>query len=277
MIHGPLSGKKAGCPPHPVLFALHPVVALYASNVSLVPLAEVWSPALVSVAWVCVLWALAGFAPRITHCVDDYELLLRMVSEGLGVSFIPAVARALYPDTGAIFRVPAGYSLYMNVHYYNTSDDPVEGWSRLDVKLEPASPTRLAVGVLGTGDLSISAKANTTTELSYTCKTKDDMKIVMWSNHMHEYGTAARTTAKLPSGEMMVIKDDPIWRGEWATNPNFSHTPLDQPIALPAGTELTTRCSWNNTTNRDLGFPDEMCAFIAFHTDWVDHQCGPGQ
>jgi DNA-binding transcriptional LysR family regulator len=55
--------------------------------------------------------ALAGFAPRITHCVDDYELLLRMVSEGIGVSFVPAVALELYPDTGVIVRVPAGPAL----------------------------------------------------------------------------------------------------------------------------------------------------------------------
>lgn len=55
--------------------------------------------------------ALAGFAPRITHSVDDYELLLRMVSAGLGVSFIPAVALELYPDTGVIIRVAAGPAL----------------------------------------------------------------------------------------------------------------------------------------------------------------------
>jgi DNA-binding transcriptional LysR family regulator len=33
--------------------------------------------------------AAAGFAPRITHTVDDYDLLLRMVSAGLGVGFVP--------------------------------------------------------------------------------------------------------------------------------------------------------------------------------------------
>ena len=33
--------------------------------------------------------AVAGFAPRITHTVDDYDLVLRMVSAGLGVGFVP--------------------------------------------------------------------------------------------------------------------------------------------------------------------------------------------
>ncbi|MBT2118537.1 LysR family transcriptional regulator [Dyella sp. LX-66] len=36
--------------------------------------------------------ALAGFAPRITHRVDDYGLLLDMVAEGFGVGFVPELA-----------------------------------------------------------------------------------------------------------------------------------------------------------------------------------------
>jgi len=33
--------------------------------------------------------AVAGFEPRITHTVDDYDLELRMISAGLGVGFVP--------------------------------------------------------------------------------------------------------------------------------------------------------------------------------------------
>jgi len=55
--------------------------------------------------------ALAGFAPRITHSVDDYDLLLRMVSAGLGVSFVPAVALVLSPNTGVTVRTASGAAL----------------------------------------------------------------------------------------------------------------------------------------------------------------------
>jgi DNA-binding transcriptional LysR family regulator len=33
--------------------------------------------------------ALAGFAPRITHTVDDYDLVLQMVAAGFGIGFVP--------------------------------------------------------------------------------------------------------------------------------------------------------------------------------------------
>ena len=55
--------------------------------------------------------ALAGFSPRITHSVDDYDLLLRMVSAGFGVSFVPAVALDLSPNTGVTVRTTSGPAL----------------------------------------------------------------------------------------------------------------------------------------------------------------------
>lgn len=181
----------------------------------------------------------------------------------------------LKPPEGSVFRVPAGYSLYLDVHYYNAGDDPVEGWSRLDVKLEPASSSRRAIGFFGSADISAVAKANTKTDITYKCKTKHELKFVMFANHMHEYGVAAKTTARLPNGETLMLKEDPKWNYEWATNPNFARHSLAEPIVLPVGTELETTCSWDNTTSKDLGFPDEMCAFFAFHLDSDDRNCTP--
>ncbi|MER6812105.1 LysR family transcriptional regulator [Spirillospora sp. NPDC000708] len=40
--------------------------------------------------------ALAGFAPQITHAVDNYELVLRMVAHGLGVALVPLLAAEAY-------------------------------------------------------------------------------------------------------------------------------------------------------------------------------------
>jgi hypothetical protein len=184
-------------------------------------------------------------------------------------------AEDLSPPEGGVFRVPAGFALYVNVHYYNAGDEPIEGRSQIDVKLDPASSSRTAVGFLGGADVTAIARANTTTEFSYSCKLKADTKLVMFSNHMHEYGKAVHTTARVPGGEAMMLKEDPAWNYEWATNPNFTRRPISDPLVLPAGTEMTTTCSWNNTTNRDLAFPDEMCAFLGFHLDTADRHCAP--
>lgn len=59
--------------------------------------------------------ALAGFAPRITHSIDDYDLLLRMVAADLGISFAPAMALRAYPHKDVSVRTPAGPPLRRSI------------------------------------------------------------------------------------------------------------------------------------------------------------------
>jgi hypothetical protein len=49
---------------HPPLFALHPVLSLHASNVSLVPIGDLWTPCLVVFACSLVVWGIAALACR---------------------------------------------------------------------------------------------------------------------------------------------------------------------------------------------------------------------
>jgi DNA-binding transcriptional LysR family regulator len=52
--------------------------------------------------------ALAGFAPRMTHTIDDYDLMLRMVSAGLGVGFVPELALSFSDTKAVVLRTPSG-------------------------------------------------------------------------------------------------------------------------------------------------------------------------
>lgn len=60
--------------------------------------------------------ALAGFAPRITHSVDDYDLVLRMVASGLGVGFVPELGFAFPSAKAVVVRSPGGAPLRRRVH-----------------------------------------------------------------------------------------------------------------------------------------------------------------
>ena len=59
--------------------------------------------------------AAAGFAPRIGHTVDDYDLMLRMVAAGLGVGFVPQLALEQSRVDGVAVRSPAGAALSRRV------------------------------------------------------------------------------------------------------------------------------------------------------------------
>jgi DNA-binding transcriptional LysR family regulator len=60
--------------------------------------------------------AVAGFAPRITHTVDDYDLLLRMVAAGLGVGFVPELGLRFPSAEAVVVRTPGGAPLSRRVH-----------------------------------------------------------------------------------------------------------------------------------------------------------------
>lgn len=59
--------------------------------------------------------ALAGFAPRITHTIDDYGLMLDMVAAGLGVGFAPALAFTVSGVDGVVARAVGGTTLRRTV------------------------------------------------------------------------------------------------------------------------------------------------------------------
>lgn len=59
--------------------------------------------------------ALAGFAPRIVHTIDDYDLMLRMVAAGLGVGFAPALAFAYSGAEGVQGLAVAGPALTRHI------------------------------------------------------------------------------------------------------------------------------------------------------------------
>jgi DNA-binding transcriptional LysR family regulator len=58
----------------------------------------------------------AGFAPRITHTVDDYDLVLRMVAAGLGVGFVPELALWFPSAKAVVVRKPGGAPLRRRIH-----------------------------------------------------------------------------------------------------------------------------------------------------------------
>ena len=59
--------------------------------------------------------ATAGFAPRITHTVDDYDLVLQMVAAGMGIGFIPELGLKFPSAKAVTLRSAAGMPLHRRV------------------------------------------------------------------------------------------------------------------------------------------------------------------
>jgi len=57
----------------------------------------------------------AGFAPRITHTVDDYDLVLQMVAAGFGIGFIPELGLKFPSAKSVTLRSIAGQKLHRRI------------------------------------------------------------------------------------------------------------------------------------------------------------------
>src|SRR5262249_12207962 len=108
--------------------------------------------------------------------------------------------------------------------------------------------------------------------LQVQCTLPEDVPLLMYSNHMHQFGANVTT-----ENGSTPLKDDPAWSYEWAFNPNFALRKPDNPLVLPAGSTLTTHCTWTNDGNDTIGFPDEMCVFFGIALGEHDRTCADGK
>ena len=90
---------------------------------------------------------------------------------------------------------------------------------------------------------------------------------------MHDYGKASVTDWVDPQGMKHVLKNDVTWSGDLALNPNFTKFPAAEPQLVPKGSMLHTQCTWNNTTDKNVKFPAEMCVFFGFIYSESDVYC----
>lgn len=210
--------------------------------------------------------------PETTHpCTEDDMLKMHVLSGG-GAEAGNGIINGL-PE-GTAFHVPAGAQIILNVHVLNASPKPIDSQAvvnlyRADPSLQPIS----SFYVTGT-DLTIPVGESKSYHTS--CPAKYPMKVVRLLGHMHEWGTRSQITITRPT-----LPPDPVY--DKPGSPEFSYNPpaLDFPISAPlqinAGDVIGATCTWKNTTDHALSFPDEMCAAFGYilGSD-PEHGCSDG-
>jgi hypothetical protein len=180
---------------------------------------------------------------------------------------------ALKLPEGAIFRLRAGQALALQVHYLNPTAQTIEGSTELDVKLGTTSPSDQIASLLTNTALSFQVPASGKLHVDVSCTLTQDASVLMITNHLHQWGTAALTQLVDGAGNTTVLKSDPQWNAEWTTNPDYTKYTVTSPLLLKAGDTIQTACDWTNTTDMPLTFPSEMCVFIGFYLGDSDVGC----
>ena len=166
---------------------------------------------------------------------------------------------------GVAFRLAKGNSIMLNVHFLNTGSQVVDGRSVVDFKFAEVDPNRKVASLFANGNFNFKLGPNAKAEATAECPIGREIDFILFTNHMHDYGTRA-TTRLERSGAVSaeLVHEDPVWTYEMQFKANYTKWSADKPLHLVPGDKLVTECAWTNTTPEAVAYPREMCFGIGY-------------
>src|SRR5262249_28404131 len=139
--------------------------------------------------------------------------------------------------------------ILMQVHYHkDPASPPVADSTSVDLYFSPtATPEHAYVVWAGTPTFSIPAGAKGY-QVSSTCTVNGNWKVLGIAPHMHQHATAFRSNI-VQSGAQQCLMDIPHWDFNWQGG-YF----LNAPTQLQQGDQITTSCTYDNTTGSTIKF-----------------------
>jgi hypothetical protein len=199
---------------------------------------------------------------------------------GAGLEFHPFPYLSQQPHWVVEYGAGMGYplmaqnGLMMNVHYLNTSAQPVT--ANVSITIYPAKPGTVTthVGNIFLDNISISVPPGVTQSnpmaitASNTPIVDEDYTIFTNWSHMHQYSTKFTATtggSASPFYTETAWAEPPLITG--GTGPNTSPT---LPMQVKSGTSISWTCSYYNPTSATMTFGDsaqtsDMCIYMGMY------------
>lgn len=181
-----------------------------------------------------------------------------------GAVYVAAVgSNGITMPEGVAMKLPAGSTLGLSLHIFNTTMTPLTGLSGMDVITMKSDDVKALADAYLTGPTSFSLPPHQVTRVSSDCIADAEQQAFALFPHMHQLGTHIKTTV-ISAGATQVLHD-----AAFAFNEQLQ-IPLSPNLSLHPGDTLHTECTYENTTDRVVTFGEstdtEMCisAFYRF-------------
>jgi hypothetical protein len=166
-----------------------------------------------------------------------------------------------FPE-GTAVELPPNMDFDLNSHYFNKGAKPYNGEVNINLYTVPKEKVNKLLKILDLGNTTFSLPANTVTVATKNFTFNSDVKIVTLFSHTHKLGEKFE----------ILINGGPRNGEVIYTSKNWEH-PLKKdystPISLKKGEGLTSRITYNNTTNetKRFGFTsdDEMGIIFGYY------------
>jgi hypothetical protein len=159
---------------------------------------------------------------------------------------------------GIGMQVNQGQKAYVQMHYFNATDAPIQAHVLIDAEAYAAGESYTPAAAYVTYNTQINVAANSTGFAQGTCNVPAGTKFFTLSTHAHKHATLTRVTDGASEVFSSTNWEHPGAR-TWDADPFYSFA-----------SSLTYRCEYNNTTNAplregDSAATDEMCMAVGYY------------
>ncbi len=178
----------------------------------------------------------------------------------IGVGTADGVGITL-PD-GIAMKIPKGSKIYTQSHYLNATDEEVLAQDVVDLHTIALNDVSQIAGAFTEVDLGLSLPPQQVTTRVMDCTAPMAMTVPWMIPHMHELGMQFKI--ELVKGDTAQTLYDTAWSE--TLRDHFPFVTFDQQLQLQPTDHIRTTCTWNNNTDVERLFPNEMCAtFMPFY------------
>lgn len=186
--------------------------------------------------------------------VEQEPFVLPTEGESVGL------ASLTLPD-GMANKFKSGERLLIQSHHINYSDAPILLNDRIELDTMPIDDVETFAAPLIHTSTDLAIEAGESTQV-VTCTFEEELSFLYVFGHLHEYGTAIKIEYNKLDGSTETLYDIPSWDVAYRDLPPITRYE-DGDLKVQPGESFTTTCSWNNTSEEVLGFPEEMCVTSA--------------
>jgi hypothetical protein len=163
------------------------------------------------------------------------------------------------PD-GVAIKLESGRRWLIEAHFVNPTPDPIRVNVAFNLGVVPEEDVEIwgASYQFDLGPPDIPAGEEITQ--SFACAFPSEVSVLTLMGHMHQWGqdiSIDRVNESESESERIYTVDE--WEDEYRDHPPLDTYEVGE-LVLEEGQHLRTTCHWFNTSEMDLGFPDEMCS-----------------
>ncbi|MCP4870091.1 MAG: hypothetical protein GY898_15385 [Proteobacteria bacterium] len=166
---------------------------------------------------------------------------------------------------GMAVKMVEGQRWMVDAHYINPTDEDIVTSVTFQLRTTPEDEVEQWVGAWTHHAQTLELPPGEITSRENTCGWEDEMSILSIGPHMHEWGYSYAVDLHRTDGAVERVYNVDEWDPEWRNDPIVEFFEPGE-ITVRPGDYFTTTCTWNNTTDYMLDYPEEMCSTFGMAT-----------